>query len=201
MSARLARLGTFRLGLAALCAFLVAVIALELAPEPGIAEAEAGVSKPAGPAPVALPREPAALAPLPQYAAIVERPLFDPSRRPPAVVDSAAPAVAADLRSLTLTGLVITPEARYAIFQDKSPEQTLRLAPGMRVGDWTLDAIAPDGVTFRRGGARERLPLYPTKEGVPAAAEAARVATAGTPATEPAKRVREPRRWGRHRRP
>lgn len=200
MSLRLARLGALRLGLAGLCACLLAVIALEISPEPGIAQAEAGVAGAPGPAPVALPAELAALAPLQHYAAIVERPLFDASRRPPPIEESATPAVAADLRQLTLTGVVIAPDARFAIFQDQSPARTVRLARGTRVGEWLLDEIHPDGVVFRRGGARQRLALYEKKDRAPALADAAHVAGAQAAAKEQAKTSGEPRRRGPRRR-
>lgn len=199
MSARLAHVGARRLGLAGVCAFLAAVIALELAPEPGIAQAEAGVAK-APRAPAALPGEITALAPLPQYAAIVERPLFDASRRPPPLAESGTPAVAADLRQLTLTGVVITPHSRFAIFQDKSPAQISRVAQGMAVGGWTLEEVRADGVVLRRGTARQRLPLYEKKDGAPATAEAAQLAAIQAAVKEQAKPAGEPRRRGPRRR-
>jgi general secretion pathway protein N len=194
MSATLARVGARRLALVALCALLVAVIALELSPRPGIPQAEAGVAKAAPPGPLVLPSEPAVLPPLQQYAAVVERPLFHPSRRPPAEA-SATPAVAADLRQLTLTAVIITPEKRLAIFQDKSPAQNLRLTQGMRVGEWTLDEIKPDSVIFRRGAARQRLALYEAKDHPPATADG-RLAAARAAAKEQAQPGGAPRRKG-----
>jgi len=89
--------------------------------------------------------------PLRQFHTMLERPLFDATRRPAATGETAAAAVSAELRQLTLTGVVITPEATLAILQHKSRKTTLRLEPGAMVQSWQLDSVHPDRAVFRKG--------------------------------------------------
>jgi len=165
MSPRSARLRGW--SLLALCAVLSALIALELEQAAGLADApgapnEASAAQPSAQA-RALPGESIALAPVQQFDEIVERTLFDASRRA-APEESDEPAAPAELRDLILTGVVITPEAKLALFRDKTPSQVIRLGPGDAFGKWLLEEVRDDGVTLRRGQARRELRLYEVED-------------------------------------
>ena len=91
---------------------------------------------------------------------MVERPLFHASRRPvPQDADDTPALAAAEVRNLTLIGILISPETKLAIFQDKGP-QALRLEAGATVGKWSLAEVRADGVTLRRGGETHVISLH-----------------------------------------
>lgn len=89
---------------------------------------------------------------------VVERTLFEPERRPPP--DTGGPQALAELRELTLTGVVIAPGTRLAVLRDHSPNEVLRVPLGASVGDWKLVEVRKDGVVLRRGSATRELLLY-----------------------------------------
>jgi hypothetical protein len=82
------------------------------------------------------------LPPLAHYAAIVERPLFSPSRRPPSV---AAASPSADGR-YRLLGVVATGPRRKAFLADGS--RHLDLAEGEAIDGWTVKKIGTDNVVL-----------------------------------------------------
>lgn len=164
MSIGSARAGVLGWSLAGLCAVLIALIWYEVEqgglPHPSSAPGEAANAKPDA-QPIALQSATFALPPLQQYSEIVERTLFDASRRsPPEEPDEMPAAAAAELRDLTLTGVVITPETKVALFRDKTPTQVVRLEPGGAFGKWLLVDVRHDGVTMRRGTTTRDLLLY-----------------------------------------
>ena len=192
MSTRPARMRSFLL--LALCAALTALIAQEYEQGGGLWAAP-GVSdeaseKSSGAKPRALPSAAFGLPPAQQFNEIVERTLFEASRRPaPEEADEMPAAAAAELRDLTLTGVVITPEAKVALFRDKTPNQVIRLEPGNAFGKWLLDEVRENGVTLRRGLASREFRLYEVEDGTRPSPrsnmQAARTANAGeTPAAQ-----------------
>jgi hypothetical protein len=144
------------LGLLTLCALLSAAIWVELAPQRLLQRADKA------PAPVGHPSSNAGgtanaiftFPPLQQYTEVVERTLFDASRRAlPEESEEAPAAAAAELRDLVLTGVVVTPQAKIAFFRDKTPNQIIRLEPGEAFGKWVVADVRAHGVTLRRGAA------------------------------------------------
>ncbi len=148
--------------LLASCLVLAAVLAVELiAPPRDVASALSPATASTEAAVVAAPTAAAlAFAPIDKFQEIVERPLFHASRRPvPQEAEDAPALAAAELRSLTLIGILISPETQLAIFQDKGT-QALRLEAGATVGKWSLAEVRADGVTLRRGGETHVIALH-----------------------------------------
>ena len=146
------------LSLALAAALSAAVIALEL---------RAGAAEPAPPAPQAPEERLAGAAaqsftfpPPAHYSEIVERTLFDPSRRPaPEEPEEMAAAVSAELREFALTGVIITPESRIALLRDRTPNP-LRVEQGGTVGKWLLAEVNETSVVLRRGALSREISLY-----------------------------------------
>jgi len=95
---------------------------------------------------------------LESFAEVVERTLFEPSRRP-SRQGGASAGRAADAGALALVGVVIGPEGPLALLRDgASPAE--RLAPGASIGEWMVDEVRSDGVRLRRGGETRELLLH-----------------------------------------
>lgn len=136
----------------------------------------------------ALPTPPLPLAYTPVgTAAMLERPLFVPNRRPappPPPPEAAKPPD--PLEGAALIGALA---GQRPIALIRTPDGTCRLAAGARLGDWTLQTIEPQRVQFARGDetrllALELAPLgAPNPNARPAAtpAPAAAAATSGLP--------------------
>lgn len=124
------------------CAGLVAVNGFELR---GGGDDGAVTAKPraridrAAPVPQAPPPP---VAPL--MATVLARPLFSPTRRPAAQDEP----VAEDLTGKRLTGIVIAPERRLAIFA-VSGSKPLILGEGQSVSGWQIETITPTEVSLR----------------------------------------------------
>jgi general secretion pathway protein N len=152
---------------AALCAALSGVLWLEL-DRAGMPLAEPAQPKSSAET-TAAQSAPFGLPPLAQYSELVERTLFDSSRRAaPEEPDEVASASAAELRELVLTGVVVTPELKIAFLRDKAPNQVIRVEPGGAVGKWLLTEVRENGVTLRRGATTRELLLYDADEALPA---------------------------------
>ena len=145
------------------CLVLAAVLAVQLsAPPPDVAASSAPPLATASTEAVAAAPIAATLAfePIDKFQEVVERPLFHASRRPvPQEADDAPALAAAELRTLTLIGILISPETQLAIFQDKGM-QALRLEAGATVGKWSLAEVRADGVTLRRGSETHVIALH-----------------------------------------
>jgi hypothetical protein len=113
---------------------------------------------------------PAPDAPLPQppgaFAAIVERPLFSPTRRPPAVAPAAptpepeeAPAPAPPPIGFTLAGVVISGGTRTALVQMQADGRLVQVPEGGDIDGWTAVTIDAQRAVFRRGDSQEELVL------------------------------------------
>jgi hypothetical protein len=105
------------------------------------------VAEPAAPAPPALSA----------FAAIAERPLFSPDRRPPATVADGSPAAGAAPPPLALLGVAGFEGDRVAIA--RLGDETLRLRAGAAVEGWTVVGVEPRAVTLRAGAAEHRVRL------------------------------------------
>jgi hypothetical protein len=88
-------------------------------------------------------------------ATTLARPLFSSTRRPP----QSAPAGTApdgDLADKRLTGIVITPAERIAIFA-VTGDKPLRVAEGEDVSGWRIDSITPREVSLTGPGGNKVL--------------------------------------------
>ena len=103
------------------------------------------------------------------YGAIVDRPLFDPSRKkyePPAVPDVAptddTPVVAAppDPTAPQLLG-VVTSDNQAIVVVRGGDGVVLRLAQGEAIDGWRVIAIRPRGIDVERDGVRQSLDMPP----------------------------------------
>ena len=83
------------------------------------------------------------------------RPLFSPSRRPPETVKSEGPADP-ELSDVRLTGIVIEPDRRLAIFAVAGAKpRTLLL--GEALNGWKIDSISPEEVALSGPGGTRTL--------------------------------------------
>lgn len=98
--------------------------------------------------------EPAAerLGPLPQYAAIGERPLFaDDRRHRPFVLDGGTGETGAPDFDVVLTSVLITPSLQMAIVQPREGGDALRVRVGdapRGFGNWALRSVSPRAAVF-----------------------------------------------------
>lgn len=119
----------------------------------------------------AAPCNPLDVVPLAQLSATRDRPLFTPSRRPPAppappVVAAPSPAAAAPAATaeseappFALVGTIIGQSDRIAIFVNASSKLATRLREGEQDSGWTLRAIDPRAAVFEANGRRVTLDL------------------------------------------
>ena len=115
---------------------------------------------------------------------ILGRPLMSASRRPPASAVAQEP----DDATPRLSGIVVWPGGRYAIFQSTPTAPSVVLEEGMTLQRWMVRSISADGVVI--ASANRDLVLRPTFLGD----------SGIDPAPAPvALRGRDP--WGRHLRP
>lgn len=91
--------------------------------------------------------------------AIVERPMFSPSRRPvEGAVDISHPVSGAVL-DLDLVGIVIWQAQRVALVRSKSDPTIIRIEVGANVAGWVAIGIEPEYVRFRNGKTEREVRL------------------------------------------
>jgi hypothetical protein len=156
------RAPTFRLdhllgGAAATCA-VIAVWPWLFPPVPA--------TRPLATAPASAPAPAlAALPPLTSFSAIVERPLFSPSRRPPAGANTAAgPLVASRYR---LLGVLATGPKKRAFLADGV--RRIDVAEGERLDGWTVKQIGADNLQLSSPDGDAVLTLKPAASADPPA--------------------------------
>jgi hypothetical protein len=107
-------------------------------------------------------------APLSDYRATLERPLFYPGRQLPneAAVSAEDPADNEALplppssgSRLTLSAVIEENGKRSALLTAPGQATGTRLQEGERIGDWRLMSITEDSVILEANGRREQLPL------------------------------------------
>lgn len=99
-----------------------------------------------------------ALPPVSEFEEVVERPIFSPTRRPPAEGTAPVGAPAPELE-LELIGVVLSQSEQTAIVMPTATQEALRLALGDAYQGWTLVRIEADRATFTRGDQEETLLL------------------------------------------
>lgn len=128
----------------ALAAFVYAQAQMEV-PEP--APSGSGEAPPLA----MLPAPPNyAMAPVEYFSSILERPLFSPTRRPPAV-GAVAPETTEAKLEIALVGVIISSDEQFALVRLKDAPRIVRLSVGYSVQGWILDSIEPSRISFRRG--------------------------------------------------
>jgi hypothetical protein len=92
-----------------------------------------------------------------------ERPLFNPSRRPPEIVvapDAPTPITEAASLPYDLTGIARGDDVRIAILHNKTTNEELRLREGDKLEDWMLESVADRFILLRAEGRRVRVWLF-----------------------------------------
>jgi hypothetical protein len=90
---------------------------------------------------------------LASFDAVLERPLFNPDRRPVVVPESAAAPAATPTVPLRarLEGVVRIGATSFALIRDLSRNEAVRLAQGMELNGWTLDRVESGRAVLSRG--------------------------------------------------
>jgi general secretion pathway protein N len=145
------------LALAALCGVLLWLVGAELkAPS---AELPLPADRAAPPTGNALPAEPGFVPrSFDAYAQVTQRPVFSPTRRPPA--ETAPPVLQPG--ELVLAGIVGTEAERTALVLYGQPLKPVRLKEGQTVGGWTVRSILPDRILVEAAGTTRELRLRET---------------------------------------
>jgi hypothetical protein len=151
-----ARRGSRSLLLLALCAALGAILYEEIE-RPLRSEIVVSGGAPASLAP--LPAEPQfTMPPESSFAAVLERPVFSPTRRPMQAGDAKASSTATSV-DFTLIGVVITGGERYAIVKPSNGDAFQRLNEGDELAGWSAVSIRSDRVLLRRGTLEKEVVL------------------------------------------
>jgi hypothetical protein len=96
------------------------------------------------------------LPPLAHFAAVTERPLFAPSRRPARSLDDGT---AGAWSSFVLSGVILSSGMRTAIIGHGEPPKLKHLQEGQEIDGWDVVSIRPDRVLLRRGDIEHALTL------------------------------------------
>jgi hypothetical protein len=138
-------------------------------PPPDMTAPDKSPGKPAEP-PAAVSANPLWAIPLSALSSTRNRPLFTPSRRPPAPVVANAPPPAAPRRAppppvvaehpnLVLVGTVAGENDSVAVFIDNSTRDAVRLRAGEGHSGWVLQSVDRRTATLQKGGQTETLEL------------------------------------------
>lgn len=100
-------------------------------------------------------------------AALVERPLFHPTRRPlppPPPPQAVAPPPPPDPLDFTVVQGLVAGDTGVVLATVRGTPR--RLVVGQKVGEWALTAVAPQAATFTRNGTQRELKLALSTLGV-----------------------------------
>ena len=138
------------------CLALGALVYLQVQREaPGPAPSGDGETPPLAALPAQLNY---AMAPIEDFSSILARPLFSPTRRPPAEGVASVAAPEPELQ-VTLVGVIISSEEQIAIVRLQDTSRFVRLNVGDSLQGWILGSIEPSRVVFRRGDVEEHIEL------------------------------------------
>ncbi|HYN39884.1 MAG TPA: hypothetical protein VES39_11600 [Rhodospirillales bacterium] len=103
------------------------------------------------------------LSPSADYVEIVERPLFNPTRKP-APPDEAKPGSGAGAEEtaatqIALNGIVLVGNRRVALLRFDNDPKVMHVAEGQQAGGWRIEKITADRVTLRRGQQENQVVL------------------------------------------
>ncbi len=96
--------------------------------------------------------------PLEHFRAIVERPLFSPTRRPP---PSQAGEPDSGTRQFQLKGVIVSARDQHALIVSQSTGKSYQVRTGDVVEGWRVERITGDSVAFTKGGVEALVPLLP----------------------------------------
>jgi len=96
--------------------------------------------------------------PLEHFRAIVERPLFSPTRRPP---PSAAAEPDAGPRQFQLKGVVVSAREQRALVVSQSTGKSYQVKTGDVVEGWRVERITAQSATFTKDGVETLVRLVP----------------------------------------
>jgi len=117
------------------------------------------------------------LPPIESFSETIERPLFLPDRRPPAIEEKQEEAENVESGLFTLVGIIVSPAQRIALVKVRGSETVLQLSEGQQANGWTVLQIRPEEVIFESNDKTETIELIDIKP----------------PARRPAARERQPR--------
>jgi general secretion pathway protein N len=158
---------SFMLALAVIAAHAAVEAAVEPAAGPGAPADEQVV--PVLPSPAPLTRgNPLWAVPLANLSATRERPIFSPSRRPPArpavaaVIEPAPPVPPMAQRPpLTLVGTIVGETTQIGVFIEENTHQMVRLHVGAGHEGWILRLVSAQGVRLENSDQAVTLTLRP----------------------------------------
>ncbi|MGA7938425.1 MAG: hypothetical protein WCA43_00840, partial [Bradyrhizobium sp.] len=115
-------------------------------------------SKPGAPAERVLSANPLWAMPIKQFSATRDRPIFLPSRRPPAAVSAVTVAKAIvpprpkepEQPQLSLVGIISGDDDKFGIFIDQSTKAVLRLRVGEDFQGWKLQSVQGREAVFQK---------------------------------------------------
>lgn len=94
--------------------------------------------------------EPVSLPAVSELATIIDRPLFFQARQLPEPVPIASPEKKTKPNlTVTVSGIITTPNKRVALIKHPSANETLHLSVGDRVAEWQLEKITQDRVFLK----------------------------------------------------
>lgn len=136
------------------CAALSGLLAMEWRGR-SVTEAAAGVGSETSPDAASAPAPSERYSPpaLASFDAILERPLFNPDRRPVAVPEPAVAPATTPTKPLRarLEGVVQIGATSFALIRDLSSNEPVRLAQGMELNGWTLERVESGRAVLSRG--------------------------------------------------
>jgi hypothetical protein len=132
---------------------LAGLIYWEVNPQPEL-PAPKGPSPHRGGVTQAAERQDFTMPPFRSFGEVQDRPLFSPTRRPDAEVETSAAPQATPSR---LVGIVFSQSDRVAIVEIGQPASIERVAEGGRVGNWTIERILPDRIIVRNPAGRAEI--------------------------------------------
>ncbi|MGH6931635.1 MAG: hypothetical protein ACREEE_04295 [Dongiaceae bacterium] len=115
------------------------------------------------------------------YGAIIERPLFSPTRRPETGA-SFTPTDAGPEVTIKLIGVFITSTDRFALLKLDETAQSVRVSEGGEIAGWTVKEIHEFGAVLERDG--ETLELFLQYDDTPPPAETTEPVETEPPAEE-----------------
>jgi hypothetical protein len=126
-----------------------------------------------------------------QFSAVVERPLFTSTRRPPP--PAATPVTAPEKAStVVLVGILHSAAGRVALLAEAGDTKPRRVIEGERFGGWDVNRIDPHQVVLRQGDREQQLDFVWTSKPPPGArqnkklpAAVAEAPTSNSPGTSP----------------
>jgi general secretion pathway protein N len=127
-------------------------------PTTSVVEVTIPPAAPSPPAEHALSANPLWAMPLKQFSITRERPIFSPSRRPPAPASTVTVAKVIappkpkepEQPRLSLVGTIISDEDSFGIFVDQATKAVLRLRVGEDFQGWKLQGVKGREVTFQK---------------------------------------------------